>query len=88
MAPLFGLARVLGHLGCSLATRSIIASPLGFGGQHFRGFAQAQAVAQAPAYMSSLSLEDLFDNASRTLLTPAAIVDQLDRYIVVRGIWY
>jgi hypothetical protein len=34
------------------------------------------------------ALSDLFDTEARNMLTPTAIVDQLDRYIVVRQLFY
>ena len=52
----------------------------------FRSFAaQARARVQGPTQDTSLAFTDLFDQEARTQLTPAAIVDQLDRFIVVCG---
>ena len=54
---------------------------------NFRGLAaQAQARVQGPpAQDASLIFAGLFDQEARTQLTPAAIVNQLDRFIVVCG---
>ena len=54
---------------------------------NFRGLAaQAQARVQGPpAQDASLIFASLYDQEARTQLTPAAIVNQLDRFIVVCG---